>query len=560
MADQIPLQAGADRTLGGILIVSRQEAIRNGSVEQRPRQSTVVGHWRRLGWAHLSRPVMILLSIVKSMSHSCISRCTFSLFFPAIVLVLMSGITRSADDARPPNVLFIAIDDLRTELGCYGLDYVNSPHLDQLASEGTLFTRHFVQVPTCGASRYALLTGRSPRQSRALRNSAMYKGATALLPELQPGAQTMPELFRRSGYHTTLIGKISHTADGRVYAYDGKGDGREEMPHAWTEKVTPLGAWQRGWGIFFAYANGRHREDGGGHRDLMEFAVDNDDDLPDGLMATAAIEKLAEYGESAEPFFMGLGFFKPHLPFVAPRQDWEYFRDREVPAPDSPQPVKSPHTHKSGEFYKYNSSLSKTHPMSRQDAVTARKAYLACVRYVDRQVGRVLHALQDAGLSDNTIVVVWGDHGWHLGESALWGKHTPFERANKSALIIRAPGVTQPGTQCDALVASIDLYPTLIDLCQPAMTRTHHPLDGVSLRPLLEGSATGVRDTAISYWRNAVSVRDTTHRLIVNHDKAGKQTSTELYDVRNSPDPVNNIASSHPEIVDRLLKASSHGE
>ena len=247
-----------------------------------------------------------------------------------VVLVFLVG-AKQVFAAGPPNVLFIAIDDLRTELGCYGVDYADSPHLDQLAAEGTLFTNHFVQVPTCGASRYALLTGRSPAASGALQNGAMYSGRTALNPQQQPGAQTLPELFRRSGYHTTLIGKISHTADGRVYEYNGSGDGRDEIPLAWDDKLTPFGKWQRGWGIFFAYGQGRHREDGNGNKDLMQFSVENDDDLPDGMMASAAIEQLKQLGNSEKPFFMGLGFFKPHLPFVAPRQDWEAVRDRNIP-------------------------------------------------------------------------------------------------------------------------------------------------------------------------------------------------------------------------------------
>lgn len=187
-----------------------------------------------------------------------------------LLVFLVTDPARASGTRRlRPNVLLIAIDDLRTELGCYGLPYVDSPNLDRLASRGVLFTNHFVQVPTCGASRYALLTGRSPSRTHALSNQSMYRGPTRLKPQLLDRAQTLPELFRRSGYHTVCIGKISHTPDGRVYAYNGQGDGRPEMPGAWDELATPYGAWQRGWGAFFAYAGGQHREDGHGHRDLM---------------------------------------------------------------------------------------------------------------------------------------------------------------------------------------------------------------------------------------------------------------------------------------------------
>ena len=179
------------------------------------------------------------------------------------------------------NVLFIAIDDLRPELGCYGVKEAQSPNLDRLAKSGMLFTRQYAAVPTCGASRYALLTGRSPRNTGVTANNeAFYPGKTALDPSLLSGAQSLPEQFHRSGYQTVCIGKVSHTADGRVYAYNGVGDGRPELPNAWDALPTPFGAWQRGWGIFFAYEGGKHREDGQKHDALLEFTAKNDDDLP----------------------------------------------------------------------------------------------------------------------------------------------------------------------------------------------------------------------------------------------------------------------------------------
>ncbi|MEZ6045261.1 MAG: sulfatase [Planctomycetaceae bacterium] len=478
---------------------------------------------------------------------------------PLVILFLLSPRQKLAaaeqlgTSPKPvrPNILFIAIDDLRTELGCYGHDYVDSPYLDQLAAEGVLFNNHFVQVPTCGASRYALLTGQSPWRSRAMRNDALYEGTTQLNPEQQPGAQTMPELFRRSGYQTVLIGKISHTADGKVFAYDGTGDGRPEMPQAWDEFATPLGSWKRGWGIFFAYSGGRSREDGNGHLDLMEFTAEEDDELPDGLMATRAIEKLSDLKKADKPFFMGLGFFKPHLPFVAPRQDWEAMSKRDVPPPDAPKIIDSPYWHQSGEFYRYNAPWEKTRPLATEDTITARRAYLACVRHTDRQVGRVLSALEQLGLSENTIVVVWGDHGWHLGESALWGKHAPFERALKSTLIIRAPGQMQVGLQTDEIVESIDLYPTLIDLCNPPFTTTTAPLDGQSLTPVLRGE-TGIRKSALSYWKSAVSLRTKSHRLITTLKAEGPE-QTELYDLSQGADPVQDLSESNPELTHKLL-------
>jgi arylsulfatase A-like enzyme len=456
--------------------------------------------------------------------------------------------------AQRPNVLFIAIDDLRPELGSFGVPYAQTPNLDRLAVQGVAFTNHFVQVPTCGASRYALLTGRSPAVSGVKRsNSAFYSGASKLSAEQLPGAQTFPELFRRSGYHTVLIGKISHTADGRVFAYNGKGDGREEVPHAWDELATPFGPWKRGWGTFFAYANGRHREDGKGHRDLMEFVVEKDEDLPDGLMAQTAIKKLQQLKANGKPFFMGLGFFKPHLPFVAPKQDWDALAAAKIPAPKYPNRVDSPYWHGSGEFYKYATPYEKKRPLMTKDALTARRAYLACARYSDRQVGKVLAELDRLKLTDNTIVVVWGDHGWFLGEVALWAKHTLFERAVRSPLIIRAPGlVTKPGRRCDSLVETLDIYPTLVEACNPTFRKTHHPLSGRSLLPLLKNESREIRKAAISYWGNTISVRTQTHRLIAKTGKDGP-TNVELYELANGPDPVDNVTAKQPNVVKRLI-------
>lgn len=456
----------------------------------------------------------------------------------AILIGLCHIVSVQAASTNRFNVLFIAVDDLRTELGCYGVPYVQSPNIDRFASEGMLFTHHYVQVPTCGASRYSMLTGRSPAKTGADRhNDVAYRGPAALSQKQLPGAQSLPELFRRSGYHTVCIGKISHTPDGRVFNYNGTGDGRMELPHAWDELATPFGSWKRGWGVFFAYAGGHSREDGQGHRDLMEFKAEHDDDLPDGMMAKRAIEELGKLQKSGKRFFLGLGFFKPHLPFVATKADWEAMKAVNVPPAPHPEKPDSAYWHDSKEFYQYNFPFPKTNPLAAADQLRARRAYLACVRYSDRQVGKVLNALQSLGLANSTIVILWGDNGWHLGDSQLWGKHTPFERALHTPLIIRAPGISKPGTRCDALVESLDIYPTLIDLCKPAFTRTEHPLDGLSLRPLLEETTNSIRDTAASYWGNAITIRSLTERLIYTR-KGHTRSRVELYDLRHSPDPV----------------------
>ena len=469
-----------------------------------------------------------------------------------VVSIILNFSIASSIASEKLNVLFIAVDDLRPELGCYGVNYALSPNLDKFAKTSVTFRNHYVQVSTCGASRYALLTGRSPKNSGAMQNNALHVSRTAIQDKQLPGAQTMPELFRRSGYETVLIGKISHTADGRVFSYNGKGDGRHEMPGAWDRLATPMGQWKRGWGIFFAYGNGKHREDGKGNKDLMEFIVEKDTDLPDGLLAESAISQLTLLKTSKKPFFMGLGFFKPHLPFVAPKQDWDAFEKITIPDPSDKKPFNSPYKHGSGEFFKYSTPYKKTRPLNRESANMARRAYLACVRYVDRQIGKVLIHLEKTGLSKNTIVVVWGDHGWHLGDAQQWGKHTPFEIANRSVLMIRSPGI-DGGFSTNALAETLDIYPTLLDLCEPEFNKTHHPLDGISLTPVLRKERESVRKYATSYWRDAISVRSKTHRLVAKM-KDGKIVNKELYDLSERLDTVDNVASKGSAIEEELTK------
>ena len=469
-------------------------------------------------------------------------------------LILFSSFSHLVlGQTKPLNVLFIAVDDLRPELGCYGADYAETPSIDELARTSTLFVNHFVQVPTCGASRYALLTGRSPLNSGVTRNNgAFYGGSSAISSTILAGAQTLPELFRRSGYQTTCIGKISHTADGRVYQYNGAGDGRSEVPHAWDDLPTPFGPWNRGWGIFFAYNNGKHREDGQGHKDVLQFEAVEDADLPDGLLAETAINRLAQYSKSSQPFFLGLGFFKPHLPFVATKGDWDAFADVTIPAPPYPEKPDSRHYHGSGEFFKYSFPFDKKRPLSNQKIHDLRRAYLACVRYTDRQVGKVLLALKQYGLADNTIVVLWGDHGWNLGDSHMWAKHAPFERAVRSPLIIRVPGVTS-GKKSTSLVETIDIYPTLLSLAKPTFQQTQYELDGKDMTPILTDPKATVREAALSFWGKAVSVRTDRYRLITSH-MDGNYANFELFDKTTGFDPVQNLADENMSVVKELLR------
>ena len=459
-------------------------------------------------------------------------------FLLAILIALSSA---SLAETNKYNVLFIAIDDLRPELGCYGVDHAQSPHIDSFAKEAVVFDRHYVQVPTCGASRFALLTGRSPAASKAMGNGALYSGKTKLDPNYTEKAQSFPEVFKRSGYKTACIGKISHQPDGRVFKYNGQGEGKHELPNAWDELPTPFGVWKRGWGTFFAYANGKYREDGKGNKDLMEFTAKKDTDLPDGMMADTAMEQIEKWKN--ERFFIGLGFYKPHLPFVAPKQDWDAFKDKKIP---NPQRLSKPKVgfHNSGELYKYDAPFEETHPLKQGPLTDTRRAYLACVRYVDRQVGKVLKKLKELGLEKNTIVVIWGDHGWFLGDMQLWGKHSVLEEANRSVLIVKVPG--QKPRMTSALAETIDIFPTLLECCNPTDKSTRFPLDGISQMPVISGKKLSVRRAATSYWKNFKSIRTDEYRLITDGKK------DYLYKLDFGFTPEKDISKEKPGIIQEI--------
>ena len=480
----------------------------------------------------------------------------------ALLLALAAGCAAAPASTEGSNesfnVLFIAIDDLRPELGCYGAEYAQSPHLDAFARTAVLFENHFVQAPSCGPSRFALLTGRSAATTGTLPNTALYQGRERLSALPASAARSLPELFKRNGYRTVQIGKVSHTPDGRVFAYDGSGDGEPELPGAWDEFATPYGAWKRGWGAFFAYANGTHREDGREVAPRSEFVADRDADLPDGLMAEAASEKLREFGRQRgvasgdRPFFLGVGFFKPHLPFVAPAGDRLAIASAEIPRSEDLDRWPKAYTHQSGEFRRYATDQEHRVPETEAERVETFRDYLACVRYVDRQIGKVLATLEDTGLAESTIVVVWGDHGWHLGESGVWGKHTVLERSLCSPLMFRAPGLSSEGRRVQSLAATIDVYPTLIDLCKLEHTAVARPLEGVSLVPLLDGSSSQVRTACAAWFGNAATLRTDEHRLVARR-KGDEWTDVQVFRIGASVDPSRTTFVEDPELVDSLL-------
>ncbi|APZ91283.1 sulfatase [Fuerstiella marisgermanici] len=445
--------------------------------------------------------------------------------------------------AQSPNVLLICVDDLRPELGCYGVDYISSPNIDGLAQRGRIFRRHYVQAPTCGASRYTLLTGRyGPADNGAL--FARAKQVAAKGDQVPP---SMPEWFRQNGYVTAAVGKVSHHPGG-LGGPDWNDPSTVEMPTAWDHQLLPAGPWKHPRGWMHGLANGEIRTDAG-KMDVLQATEGDDSIYPDGPSVDAALALMQQLaGEPSQdanrkPFFLACGILRPHLPFGAPAKYVQRYDGVDlppIPHPDKPQGKTT--WHGSGEFMKYN-RWGKNPNTDAEFATQVRTHYAACVSYADAQVGRLLDKLDELKLRDDTLIVLWGDHGWHLGEHAVWGKHTLFEESLRSPLIVSYAKLRHPGTTSDAMVETLDIFPTLTDLANlPTPDHAH----GVSLRPILTDPKAPGHD-AFAYRRNIKTIRTNNHRLILHKDG-----HAELYDHRTPKAETVNVADSHPDVVAEL--------
>ncbi|WP_299547304.1 sulfatase [Seonamhaeicola sp.] len=459
-------------------------------------------------------------------------------------VVLLAGQLTFSQEAKKPNILFISIDDLRAQLGAYGHEQMITPNLDGLASQGRLFNRHYVQVPTCGPSRACMLTGKNLTVISDISHPRLAKQLAGKPEPEYP--ETFIHHLKRNGYYTVGMGKISHQASGQY-------KGGLELPHSWDKFVfDPNNPWNHG--LLHAYANGRTR--GKGERLAYEFLDVPDENYPDGMLANQAVETLEEVAKKDKPFFMAVGFFKPHLPFCAPKKYWDMYNEDDIklsPNPDVPQGVSNAFLHDSSEFfgqYEHPEAGGAGKRLTDAYAKNVRRAYYASVTYTDAQVGKVLTKLKDLGLDKNTIIVVWGDHGWHLGEHTIWGKHSTFERALKSTFLVKTPDMKKPGIATNALVASVDIYPTI---CELAGVEKPKGLDGQSMVTILDNPKAKGKDMVHSYWRNIISMRDDRYRMAV-FKKEDKQ-EVMLFDHNKDPNETINVANENPNVVARFEKA-----
>ena len=428
--------------------------------------------------------------------------------------------------ADRPNVLMIAVDDLACTLGCYGDPVADTPHIDRLAASGTCFLNAYNQIPLCNPTRASLMTGLRPDTIKVYDLDRHFR-------DERPTAVTLPQAFRRAGYYAARVGKIYHYNVPASIGTDGFDD-----PPSWAETINPSG---RDKTEEHRVVNAEPHRKISAALSWLE-ADGTAEEQTDGMVATEAIRLLESHRD--EPFFIAAGFFRPHTPYIAPKSYFARYPLANLRLPFAPAndrddiPVAA---------FAHNNPVP-NYGLQRETLLKATQAYYACVSMIDDQVGRLLDALDRLGLAENTIVVFWSEHGYHLGEhGGVWQKRTLFEQSARAPLIIRDPQLTGRGS-CRRVVEFLDIYPTI---CEAANITPPAEIEGRSLFTLLDDPAAAHNGTAVTQILRPAddrlaapvmgrSVRTDRYRL---SDWAGGTQGTELYDMRSDPGEFRNLAA-----------------
>ena len=464
-------------------------------------------------------------------------------FLPGLAAASMPGRLAVRSAERPLSVLFISVDDLRPELPCYGNATVKAPNIERLAARSLLFRRAYCQSGVCGPSRASLLTGLRPDSTKVWANRAHFRDAL-------PNVVTLPQRFRQAGYHTEAIGKVLH--------------GNQADPPSWSVPAWPPGGRQAGMQYVdeARFSEMRSAEPDrawqGAEVPTLEWKKRGswqspdvpDNALQDGQVADRAIRALHRL--QGAPFFLGVGFQKPHLPFTAPKRYFDLYDPDALDLPDSPQrPKGAPDLAftTSRELRGY-SDIPDDGPISREKARQLVHGYYAATSYMDAQVGRVVETVQRLGLGESTAIMLFGDHGWHLGEQGQWAKTTTLELDARAPLMLHVPGMATGGAATDGIVEFVDFFPTLCAACGVAAA---DGLEGTSMMPLLDDPQRPWKQAAFTQitrpyladqdWEHmGYSIRTRRYRYTEWVDRQGSLTARELYDLDAAPLETENLA------------------
>ena len=476
------------------------------------------------------------------------------------VLVLLAVLTNVFPGlaAERPNVLLILVDDLKPALGCYGDSIAKTPNIDALAARGMRFDLAYCNQAVCAPSRFTLMLGSHST------STGLY-GLGSQLRQIVPDAVTMPQHFAKHGYRTESLGKVFHIGHGNHGDPDSF-----SVPHFHDKVIEYLDPASTNGGKLTREEAYFTNQKLGEIRSLPRGAAYespdvNDGEYADGRVATETVKRLqaakARREQDGTPFFIAAGFARPHLPFSAPKKYWDLYDPASLPMPQFEfLPTDAPGVagKRGGEITNY-----KPVPEDRDAEYSSElkrsliHGYYASMSFVDAQIGKVVSELDRLGIAENTIVVLWGDHGFHLGDLGIWTKHTNYEQANRIPILISAPGVTQPGSSTTQLAESVDIFPTLAELAGLPAPTGPQPIDGLSLMPVLKDGAKRVRDHAFhAYPKGKLgrAIRTDRYRLVEwkNPGDADETAEYELYDYETDPLGTRNLAAAQPDVVSDL--------
>lgn len=474
------------------------------------------------------------------------------------LLVMMPDIVFAQESKK--NILLILVDDLKPTMGVYGDETAITPNMDKLSDKGMRFENAYCNQAVCVSSRYNLLLG-----SRSTSTGLFNFGNE--FREAYPDAVTLPQYFKNEGYHTEAIGKVFHVGHGNTndeasWSIPHHKDKVIEylLPESTNRELTREEAFFENSRLYLEEVPPNHELPRGAAWEAPDVV---DDAYADGRVANQAIDRLRKLNQDpTHPFLMAVGFVRPHLPFSAPKKYWDLYDPLKLPMPafeESPENAPKFAVKRRGEISQFD-PIPEFEEGLYEDKIKRNliHGYYASTSYVDVQIGRVINELERLKMAENTIIVLWGDHGWHLGDHGIWTKHTNYEEANRIPLLIVAPGITAKKTIAKQFAETVDIYPTLAELADFDRPKGPQPIDGISLVEVLRDGNKILRNHAyhafIRGGNLGQAIRTENYRLIKWTSLTNEQHSVqyELYDYKNDPLETKNWAEEKPEIVKDL--------